>query len=67
MKKVLFSVIAGSAVLLAGCGSKEEATPVEATPAAEASADPSAAASGEADAADASEGPNEVHGGGPQP
>jgi PBP1b-binding outer membrane lipoprotein LpoB len=67
MKKVLFGAIAGSAILLAGCGSKEEAAPVEASPAAEASAEPSAAASGDADAADASEGPNEVHGGGPQP
>jgi PBP1b-binding outer membrane lipoprotein LpoB len=67
MKKVLFSAIAGSAILLAGCSKGEEATPVEATPAAEASVDASAAASGEVDAGDASEGPNEVHGGGPQP
>lgn len=67
MKKVLFSAIAGSAILLAGCSKSEEAAPVEATPAVEASVDASAAASGEADAGDASEGPNEVHGGGPQP
>jgi PBP1b-binding outer membrane lipoprotein LpoB len=67
MKKVLFSAIAGSAILLAGCSKEKEAAPVEASPAVEASADLSAAASGEADAADASEGPNEVHGGGPKP
>lgn len=67
MKKILFSALAGSAILLAGCSKEEDAAPVEATPAAEASVDASAAASGEADADAASEGPNEVHGGGPQP
>ncbi|MBS3928330.1 MAG: hypothetical protein KGZ65_07945 [Sphingomonadales bacterium] len=69
MKKVLFGAIAGSAILLAGCGSKEEAAPVEASPAAEASADAGAseAASGDADAAAADEGGNETTSGGPRP
>lgn len=68
MKKVLFSAIAGSAILLAGCGKKEEATPVEATPAVETSADAGAstAASGDADAGDAMGG-NETTSGGPKP
>lgn len=69
MKKVLFTAMAASAVLLAGCEKKEEAAPVEATPAAESSADAgaSAAASGDADAGAATDGANEPNGGGPKP
>lgn len=69
MKKILFSAIAGSAILLAGCEKKEEAAAVEASPAAEASADAGAseAASGDADAAAAEEGGNETTSGGPRP
>jgi PBP1b-binding outer membrane lipoprotein LpoB len=67
MKKLLFSAIAGSAILLAGCSKEDEAAPVEASPAVEASVDASAAASGDADAGAASESGNETTSGGPQP
>jgi len=70
MKKVLLSAIAGSAILLAGCSKKDDAAPVEATPAAEVSADTGAsdaATSEAADAGDATGGKNETTSGGIHP
>ncbi|MFO1256424.1 MAG: hypothetical protein U1E37_12275 [Sphingomonadaceae bacterium] len=69
MKKVLFAAIAGSSIMLAGCSKGEDATPVEATPVAEASLDTGAsdAASGEADAGTASEAGSETTSGGTHP
>lgn len=52
MKKTMLTAVAASAILLTGCGTKEEeAAPADATPAAEASAD--TGTSSEAAASDA--------------
>lgn len=71
MKKIVLAAVATSALMLAGCGSKEEAAPAaDATPAAEASAAGSDAPASDAGtatdaAATPTKGPNKGTSGGP--